>query len=165
MTVDKIDNCVELWLSVPSPFVARHQRDILPSWQVDVASILVVLQRSPLPLTHPSWEVEVQKDRLRSQFLTLATSLTAHLQNRGFAADAIDPKSGTPIISHPGRIHHDDVAATVASLGFAVQPGDCTALVHPNWSTAVYPGILLSSASWGDFATVVREWGQSGSVF
>ena len=156
---------MELWLSVPSPFVTRYQRDILPDWQVDVASILVVLQRSHLPLTHPSREADAEKDRLRSQFLTFAKSIAGQLQNRGFAADAIDPKSGYPIVSRPGSMGHDDVAATVASLGFAARPGDCTALVHPNWSTAVYPGILLSSASWGDFATVVREWGQSGSVF
>ncbi|MBE9040901.1 methylmalonic aciduria and homocystinuria type D protein [Oscillatoriales cyanobacterium LEGE 11467] len=162
---DLSDRSVELWLGSPSPFVARHQAQILPDWQVSIASTLVILQRSSLPLTQKRPEVEAQKDRLRSRFLIFARSIVSQLHDRGFAADAIDPKSGYPTISRPGGVRHDDVAAAIATVGFARLSGNCTALVHPSWGAAVYPGILLTSASWGELASVERVCCRSGSVF
>ncbi|MDY6937693.1 MAG: methylmalonic aciduria and homocystinuria type D protein [Cyanobacteriota bacterium] len=154
MPVDLTDRTLELWLGVPSPFVARHQAQIVPNWQVSIASILIILQRSHVPLIQKNPEVEREKDRLRAQFLILAEAILPRLHAGGFAADAIDPKSGYPLISRPGSVRHDDVTAAIATLGFARLPGDCAAIVHPSWGSAVYPGILLSSAPAGDLARV-----------
>lgn len=65
---------------------------------------------------------------------------------RGYLSDLIDPRTGYPQLSRPGEIPHDDTAVVQALLGFPVMHNTCSVLEHPSWGSAVYPGILMSSA-------------------
>lgn len=42
--------------------------------------------------------------------------------------------------------NHDDTATVKALLHYAIAQNRCRVLVHPEWGTAVYPGILISEA-------------------
>lgn len=69
-----------------------------------------------------------------------------NLRDRGFLTDLIDPRTGYPLLSHPGEIPHDDTAVVKALLGFPVIHNSCRVLVHPSWGMAVYPSVLITSA-------------------
>jgi hypothetical protein len=78
---------------------------------------------------------------------TACVDAVRHLRDRGFLADLIDPRTGYPQLSRPGEIPHDDTAVVKALLGLPVIHNSCSVLEHPTWGSAVYPGILMSSAS------------------
>lgn len=66
--------------------------------------------------------------------------------DRSYLTDLIDPRTGYPLLSRPGKILHDDTAAVKALLRYPVIQNKCRVLIHPSWGMAVYPGILLSQA-------------------
>ena len=70
-----------------------------------------------------------------------------NLRDRGFLSDLIDPRTGYPLLSSPGEIPHNDTAVVKALLGFPVIHNNCRVLIHPSWGMAVYPSVLMSSAS------------------
>lgn len=138
---------IEVQLCLPSPFVQEHQGKILPTWNQPIASTILVLQQSQFPLSDENPELDQEKDRLREQFLRWAFPLVCQLRDRDVLTDIIDPRSGYPLFSSPGKIRHDDVAAVSFGLGFNLsEVGNCRAIVHPKWGTAVYPGTILSTA-------------------
>jgi Methylmalonic aciduria and homocystinuria type D protein len=148
MSFLKLDSTLEIRFCQPSPFVRQHQRQLLPTWNEPIASILLVLQQSRFPLTEKNPELDREKDRLRERFLRWAFPRVCQLRDSHFLTDLIDPRSGYPLFSSAGEICHDDVAAVAAVLGFQIAAaGNCRAIVHPQWGTAVYPGIVLSTAS------------------
>jgi hypothetical protein len=138
----------EIRICQPSPFVREHQRQLLPTWNKPIASTILVLQKSSFPLTQENSELDGEKDRLRERFLRWAFPLVCQLRDTHVLTDLIDSRSGYPLFSSPGEIRHDDVAAVAAILGWEIAAaGNCRAIVHPQWGTAVYPGIILSTAS------------------
>jgi hypothetical protein len=138
---------LEIRLCPSSPFVQQHQLQILPTWNQPIASTILVLQQSRFPLTDENPELAQEKDRLREQFLRWAFPWVCQLRDRGVLTDLIDPRSGSPLFSSPGKIRHDDVAAVSFGLGFEISAvGNCRAIIHPQWGTAVYPGTILSAA-------------------
>lgn len=157
---------VELRFCPPSPFVRQHQQQLFPTWNQPVASTLVVLQKSRFPLTQAHPELELEKERLRERFLRWAFPWVCQVRDRlnpdnredvgspkqsdRILTDLVDPRSGYPLFSRPGEIRHDDVAAASWGLGWEiVAVGECRAMVHPQWGTAVYPATVLSTASPG----------------
>lgn len=148
MSFSKPDPTLEIRLCQPSPFVQQHQQQLLPTWNEPISSIVLVLQQSRFPLTEENPELDREKDRLREQFLRWAFPRVCQLRDGDCLTDLIDPRSGYPLFSSPGEIRHDDVAVVAAVLGFEIEAvGNCRAIVHPQWETAVYPGIVLSTAS------------------
>lgn len=132
---------------LPTPFLSQHTHQLLPEWACDVASVLVVLQQATCALVTPDHQSETQKNVLREQFLQMGTAIAAKLHTLGCAADFFDPKTGCPFFSRPGTLALDDVAVISACLNYPrIKIQDCTILLHPEWGTAVYPSILLSSA-------------------
>ena len=85
--------------------------------------------------------------RLRERFINFGSDVVRNLRDRGFLTDLIDPRTGYPQLSRPGEIAHDDTAVVKALLGFPIVDNSCSVLEHPSWGSAVYPGILMSSAS------------------
>jgi len=142
-----IRDAVEISFHPPSLFITNHQGEILPDWKVPVASLAVVLQRSRLSLRDETPAVEVEKVKLRDTFLRFGNQFVTHLSDRGISADFFDPRNGYPLMSRPGSISCDCVAAIEALLGYAVVPGICSRIDHPRWGSAVYPGILAGATS------------------
>jgi Methylmalonic aciduria and homocystinuria type D protein len=138
----------EIWLAAPGQFVREHQRQLLPTWKEPIATTLIMLQKARFSLTEEKQAIELEKEGLREQFLRWAFPLICQLRDRHFVTDLIDPRSGNPLLSSSGEICHDDVAAIAEILGWEIAvAGHCRAIVHPQWGTAVYPGIILSTAS------------------
>jgi hypothetical protein len=109
--------------------------------------MLVVLQQSQHCLLTRTIATELDKDRLRQQFLELATPIANGLITAGYKADVFDPRTGLPTLSPPGPLALDDVAIAHMALGYDITNREtCPAILHPRWGSAVYPSTLLSSA-------------------
>ncbi len=135
------------WSShAPTPYISRNWPLLLPGWSEPVGSVVLLLQRAPLPLVAPSKSVEVSKTQLRDRALLLGGAAVELLQAQGHLAALFDPKTGLPLFSSRGK-SLDDVAVVQSLLGYrAAREGVCTRIYHPRWGFAVYPTTLLSTA-------------------
>lgn len=138
---------VNISIHQPSLFMIQNLERVIPDWNLPVLWVVVVLQQSRYQLIESTDHIEREKERLREKFMRFGFDLAFDLRDRGFLADLIDPRTGYPLLSRIGEIRHDDTAAVEALLGFPVIQNNCRVLEHPNWGTAVYPSILMSSAS------------------
>jgi Methylmalonic aciduria and homocystinuria type D protein len=107
-----------------------------------------MLQPCPVVLLDRTAETESCKDQLRQQFLELSATIAAQLQQMGYLVTRFDPRTGLPIDCRPGELRLDDVAVVRSLLGYSIEDhGGCATILHPSWGRAVYPSVLLSSAS------------------
>ena len=147
--VTETGQAVQMSVHQPSLFIAQNLERVLPDWVLPVnpCRVVVFLQQSRYPLADTAPHIEREKDRLREKFMGFGSDVLRYLRDRGFLTDLIDPRTGYPQISRPGEIPHDDTAVVKALLGLPVIYNGCSVLEHPSWGSAVYPGILISSAS------------------
>lgn len=138
---------VQISIHQPSSFIYKNLERVLPDWTLPVAWVVIVLQQSRFPLGEIATHVDSEKDRLRERFMRFGGAVVSQLRDQGFFADLIDPRDGYPWLSRRGEIPHDDTAVVTALLNFPVTTGDCYTITHPSWGSAVYPSILMSSAS------------------
>lgn len=132
----------------PSEFISQHSEKLLPDWVAPIRSIVVVLQPAERELAECCPETDQQKQVLRSKFLAFGLRVTEILRQQGYLADLFDPKTGLPLLSESGSLRLDDVAVVRSTLGYTTKLiGNCATLIHPNWGSAVYPSILMSSAN------------------
>ncbi len=155
ITVKKLG--IEIYLSRPSPFVVQNLEYLLPEWSAQIAWTILILQQAQFPLNQPKTTVNIEKDRLRDQFLNLGLSVVHALNHQGFCSDIFDPKTGYPVLSCRGSLTHDDVAVAKALLNYPTTSDDCAALIHPQWQTAVYPGVLMTAASPAVSQLILKE--------
>lgn len=140
---------MEMQYSVHSAhqFLQTHLEQLLPDWSVPVLSILVVLQMSQYVLLDKTPETELHKQHLRKRFVKFGRMLAGTLYEMGYLAEVFDPQTGLPLLSRPGELKLDDVAVVQACLGYSLtDSGGCSILHHPEWGSAVYPSVLVSSA-------------------
>lgn len=133
----------------PTSFMAQNLERVFPDWVLPVTTcrVVVVLQQSRYPLAETAPHIEREKDRLRERFISFGCDVARALQKQGVLADLIDPRDGYLLFSRKGEIPHNDTAVVNALLGLPLITEQCSVLTHPSWDTAVYPGILMSSAS------------------
>lgn len=157
--VTETGQAVEMSVHRCSPFVAQNLERVFPDWVLPITTcrVIVVLQQSRYPLAETAPHIERGKDRLRERFISFGSDAARHLRERGFLTDLIDPRTGYPLLSRPGEIAHDDTAAVKALLGFSVIHNSCSVLEHPSWGSAVYPSILISSASSRAIMSVLKR--------
>lgn len=142
-----ISGAIQYSIHPPTPYIAAHLHQLLPSWTVPVRSLLVVLQQSQQCLLKRTIATEIEKDRLRQQFFELVTPIAQGLIATGYEAEVFDPKTGLPTLSPSGSLALDDVAIAHFALAYGMTNHDtCPAIIHPIWGSAVYPATLLSSA-------------------
>lgn len=152
-----LQQAVQIYIRRPSPYMNKNLVRVLPEWKLPTAWVVIVLQRSRVDLTENSPPVAQEKDRLREQFISFGFKGVLKLRDRGFKAELFDPKSGYPLLSSRGDKSHDDVAAVSTLLGFPITVGNCSYITHPQWGTAVYPGILMASGTPDAIATALRQ--------
>ncbi|MGM3307836.1 methylmalonic aciduria and homocystinuria type D protein [Anabaena sp. WFMT] len=145
--VGKTGQAVQISIHNPSQYICANCEQILPDWkQQQFLWVVVVLQQSRYQLEEKTAQIETEKERLREKFMRFGCDVAFNLRDRGYLTDIIDPRTGYPLLSHPGPVPHDDTAVAKALLDYAVIKNQCCVLVHPQWGTAVYPSILLSEA-------------------
>lgn len=138
---------IQYSVHTPSLFLSKHWEQLLPDWRVPVAAVLVLLQECPTNLLEKTMYSEQQKQILRERFLEVGLAIATQLEARGYQAEMFDPRSGLPLRSRPGSLQLDDVAVVQAVLDYpATCQGGCLLIHHPDWGSAVYPSILVSSA-------------------
>lgn len=152
-----LDRAVQIYIRRPSRYMSKNLLRVLPEWKFPTAWVVIVLQRSRICLTENSPQVAEEKDWLREQFISFGCKGVLKLRDRGYTAELIDPKSGYPLLSSRGEKSHDDVAAVSALLGFPITVSNCSYITHPQWGTAVYPGILMSSGTPHAIATALTQ--------
>lgn len=138
---------VQISIHLPSPFIAQNLERVIPDWNLPVLWVVIVLQQSRYEMVETTPHVEREKERLREKFMRFGCNVAFKLRDRGFLTDLIDPRTGYPLLSHPGQIPHDDIAVVKALLGLPIIHNSCRILEHHEWGTAVYPSIMISSAS------------------
>lgn len=145
--VGKTGQAVQISIHPPSHYICANRERILPDWkQQTFLWVVIVLQQSRCQLVECTAEIEIEKERLREKFMRFGCDLAFNLRDRGYLADLIDPRTGYPLLSHPGAIPHNDTAVVKALLKYPVIKNKCCVLVHPMWGTAVYPSVLISEA-------------------
>lgn len=137
---------LEVYICRPTPFVQDNLERMLPDWTVPTAWVVIFLQKAQFSLCSRSNIVEQEKQRLRERFMRFGFEVAFDLKEQGLLADLIDPRSGQPILSHPGVLCHDDVKVVSTLLGFQTVSGSCACLSHAVWGDAVYPSVMLASA-------------------
>ncbi len=147
--VTETGQAVQMSVHRRSSFIAQNLERVFLDWVLPVTTcrVVVVLQQSRYPLVDSAPHIEREKDRLRERFIGFGLDVVRNLRARGYLSDLIDPRTGYPQLSRPGEIPHDDTAVVKALLGFPLIHNSCSVLEHPIWGSAVYPGILMCSAS------------------
>jgi hypothetical protein len=145
--VGEMGQAVEISIHSPSQYICANRERILPDWKnrLDLW-VAIILQQSRYELVESTTETEAEKERLREKFMRFGCDVAFNLRDRHYLADIIDPRTGYPLLSRPGKIPHDDTAVVKALLGYPVIQNKCRVLVHPSWGMAVYPSILISEA-------------------
>ena len=145
--VGKTGQAIQISIHSPSQYICANCERILPDWkQQSFFWVAIVLQQSQYPLDKSTAAIEAEKERLREKFMRFGFDLAFNLRDRNYLTDLIDPRTGYPLLSHPGSVPHDDTAVVKALLNYPVIKNKCRVLVHPNWGTAVYPSITISEA-------------------
>lgn len=145
--VGKTGRAIQISIHSPSQYICANCERILPDWkQQPFLWVVIVLQQAQYPLEECTALIEIEKERLREKFMRFGCDLAFNLRDRGYITDLIDPRTGYPLLSHPGTVPHDDTAVVKALLNYPVIHNKCSVLVHPDWGTAVYPSILLSAS-------------------
>jgi len=144
--VGKTGQAVQISIHSPSPYICANRERILPDWLQPDFWVAIVLQQARCELVEISPEVEKEKEHLRENFMRFGCDVAFNLRDQGYPTDLIDPRTGYPLLSRPGKIPHDDTAVVKALLDYPLLHNQCRVLVHPDWGMAVYPSILISSA-------------------
>lgn len=155
--VGKTGQAVQISIHSPSQYICANCERIIPDWtQQSFLWVVVVLQQSRYQLLESTAKIELEKERLREKFMRFGCDLAFNLRDRGYLTDLIDPRTGYPLLSHPGAVPHDDTAVAKALLNYPVIKNECSVLVHPQWGTAVYPSTLISEAPPNLITDVIR---------
>ncbi|WP_017318079.1 methylmalonic aciduria and homocystinuria type D protein [Mastigocladopsis repens] len=152
--VGKTGQAVQISIHYPSQYICANREQILPDWKNQLSLwVVIVLQQSRYELVESTPEIETEKERLRENFMRFGCDVAFNLRASSYLTDLIDPRTGYPLLSRPGKILHDDTAAVKALLSYPVIQNKCRVLVHPHWGMAVYPSILISQAP-----PIIIEW-------
>ena len=137
---------LQIYIDRPSEFIKQNQHKLLPTWDVSISYIILVLQKSNFPLENSSYEIEREKDYLRERFFRLGCNWVFKLRKDRYQSDLFDPRNGYPLLSRPGAITLSDTTVVRDLLNFDVVKQKCSLLVHPEWGTAIYPSTIVTSA-------------------
>ncbi|MEA5580699.1 methylmalonic aciduria and homocystinuria type D protein [Nodularia harveyana UHCC-0300] len=149
---------VEISIHSPSDYICANCERILPDWKNQGCFwVIIVLQQSRYQLVKSTTQIEQEKQRLREKFMRFGCDLAFQLRDRGYVTDLIDPRTGYPLLSHPGEIPHNDTAVVKALLNYPVMKNKCRVLIHPLWGAAVYPSVLISVAPPKMIKTFTKE--------
>ncbi len=142
----------------PTQFMQAYGDQLLPSWSRPILSILVVLQQCSSLMLSRTLATEMQKQQGRGQFLQFGHQVALELEPLGHLVELFDPVTGWPLRSPPGRLRLDDVAVVRAALAYPTRTqGNCILVIHPDWESAVYPSVLVSSAPIRVLETVAAQ--------
>ena len=150
---------MEIYIQPPSSFIFENRTQLLPDWNHPPKILVIVLLQSQWALKSEGELIQVEKDKLRTQFIQFAHYFQSVCTQKKLLTEIIDPQNGQPLNSAKGEISFDIVAVVhqLLNFNFELTLAGCKVLKHPLWNTAVYPGILLSLASPEKIKSILQE--------
>eukprot|EP01039_Chlorochromonas_danica_P008851 gene8851-9760_t len=119
---------------------------VFPDRTIDHPVVITTMQHAKMELVQLGQEVDAEKDFLLERFVRFATAVCQRVQKKGFWIDFIDPCSGLPMHGAGNSIYNEVQSAQIL-LGYDyMNAGCCKVLLHPVWTTAVYPASIVSTA-------------------
>ncbi|MGK7883830.1 MAG: methylmalonic aciduria and homocystinuria type D protein [Crocosphaera sp.] len=136
---------IEIYVQPVTQFITNNSSLLLPELDIVPKTTVIILLYSFIPLETSNRQVELEKQRLREEFLTLSKRIKLTFQKQGALITIIDPQDGKPINSPASKLSFDIIAVVHQLLNFSFyQIHGCKVLNHPIQQTAIYPGLLLS---------------------
>lgn len=129
-------------------YIIEYSQELLPDWQDIPKTVIFLFFKCQCMLNGSNLSEEnLEKDRLLLEFNRFGKEFYSLSKKQGILTEVICPKTGFPQYSTKGNqifITQQLVKRYLPS--FQVKSGEC-GLIHPLWSQAVYPCIIISSAS------------------
>ncbi|CCQ53803.1 hypothetical protein CWATWH0402_4248 [Crocosphaera watsonii WH 0402] len=146
---------IEIYVQPVTQFITNNSSLLLPEWHIVPKTAVIILLYSFIPLETSNRQVELEKQRLREEFLTLSKRIKITFQKQGTLIAIIDPQDGKPINSPASQLSFDIIAVVHQLLNFSFyQIHGCKVLNHPIQQTAIYPSLLLSDVD----ITITKSW-------
>ena len=144
---------IDYYLKSPTNFMISNHSKLLPDWPIIPLTMVIVFLKAKYPLEEEDINIDREKQRLLQQFLDFGKSIYSACQQQNLLVEVISPQNGYPLYSSKGDLVFDLVTIVHDSLNFKIFPTNqgCKVLQHPFWNTAVYPGLILSTASLDTF--------------
>jgi hypothetical protein len=128
------------------PFL-REIENVIPGIDSTALIAIPTMQHAREDLVKIGDNIEDEKDRLLETFMTFAKKICEKLIGQGYFADYVDPCSGLAMITKDSNKVYSEVDGAQQLLNYSVQnAGCCKILLHPSWSSAVYPATIFTTA-------------------
>ena len=115
--------------------------------------------QAQFPLLEISEAIQAEKDRLLGKFMRLAHKIKLESDRQDILTEIIFPVDGKPLFSTTGDRVFNLPILIQDSLDFPVEKTahGCQVFIHPQWSCAVYPGLILMNTSIHETEIVVSN--------
>jgi hypothetical protein len=144
---------LEIYFKKPTDYLFANRQNLLPDWDWDwekqTPTLVLILLQARLPLLEISEAIQAEKDRLLGKYMRLAHKIKLEGDRYNILTEIIFPVDGKPLFSTKGDRVFNLPALIQDSLDFPLQKTaqDCEVFLHPLWSHAVYPGLILVNTS------------------
>jgi len=154
---------LEIYFNKPTDYVLTNRQFLLPDWDWDwqqkTPTLALILLQAQFPLLEISETIQAEKDRLLGKFIRLAQTIKLQGDRQDILTEIIFPVDGKPFFSTTGDRVFNLPALIQDALDFSVEKTahGCQVFIHPQWSYAVYPGLILMNTSINKTEVVVKK--------
>ncbi|AFZ48168.1 hypothetical protein Cyast_2219 [Cyanobacterium stanieri PCC 7202] len=128
-------------------YLIINQKNLLPSWEQKIKSLGFFLFKSQVNLVNNSLAEEQEKERLLRVFLLIGRKIYNDCQLNKTFIEVISSDTGLPIYSKKGTDFFSLPLLIERYLNKIKRVDNCCGLSHPHWGRAMYPCLIVSSAS------------------
>ena len=154
---------LEIYFKKPTDYLLANRQNLLPdwdwNWEKQPPTLALILLQAQFPLLEISEAIQAEKDRLLGKFMRLAHKIKLEGDHHKILTEIIFSVDGEPLFSSTGDRVFNLPALIQDSLDFPLQKTaqGCEVFLHPLWSHAVYPGLLLINASIDEAEILVNK--------
>ena len=144
---------LEIYLQKPTDYLLANRQSLLPdwdwNWQENSPTLILVFLQARFSLLEDSAVIQDEKDRLLGKLMRLSQQIKSQGDRNNILTEIIFPVDGKPLLSQTGKSVFNLPALVQDCLGFPLEKTKqgCQVFLHPLWSHAVYPGLLLTNTS------------------
>ena len=154
---------LEIHFNQPTDYLFANRQNLLPdwdgNWEKQPPTLALILLQAQFPLLEISETIQAEKDRLLGKFIRLAHKIKLEGDRNNILTEIIFPVDGKPLFSTTGDRVFNLPALIQDILNFPLEKTDqgCQVFIHPQWSYAVYPGLVLMNTSINKTEVVVKK--------
>jgi hypothetical protein len=154
---------LEIYFKKPTDYLLKNQQFLLSdwnwNWEKQPPTLALILLQAQFPLLEISEAIQAEKDRLLGKFMRLAHKIKLEGDRQDILTEIIFPVDGKPLFSTTGDRVFNLPALIQDALDFFVEKTaqGCQVFIHPQWSYAVYPGLILINTSIDEAEILVNK--------